>query len=223
MEKINIRNLYIDLLNKIRNIEGVDKDYVDGLVDLIDQHLTALDSDINAIVSVIPEGASATDPLVILSQLAAVALSGSYSDLIDKPTIPAAQVNSDWNATSGVAQILHKPDIGSVIAGEFLTDAIPDSTNVNIMTLTIPPGVWIVNGGFKFTEGFSELAMGTFRVGGVVQTGARVRGTGVSGGGINLTRINENSVETTITLSVSQNSGSSKTVSAYYMKAVRIK
>ena len=35
--------------------------------------------------------------------------SGSYNDLTDKPTIPAAQVNADWNATSGVAQILNKP------------------------------------------------------------------------------------------------------------------
>jgi len=29
----------------------------------------------------------------------------------NKPTIPAAQVNSDWNATSGVAEILNKPTI----------------------------------------------------------------------------------------------------------------
>ena len=29
----------------------------------------------------------------------------------NKPTIPAAQVNSDWNAVSGVAQILNKPSI----------------------------------------------------------------------------------------------------------------
>ncbi len=29
----------------------------------------------------------------------------------NKPTIPAAQVNSDWNAASGVAQILNKPTI----------------------------------------------------------------------------------------------------------------
>lgn len=29
----------------------------------------------------------------------------------NKPTIPAAQVNSDWNASSGVAQILNKPSI----------------------------------------------------------------------------------------------------------------
>jgi hypothetical protein len=40
-----------------------------------------------------------------------VATSGSYADLSNKPTIPAAQVNSDWNASSGVAQILNKPTI----------------------------------------------------------------------------------------------------------------
>lgn len=35
--------------------------------------------------------------------------SGSYNDLTDRPTIPGAQVNADWNASSGVAQILNKP------------------------------------------------------------------------------------------------------------------
>ena len=42
-------------------------------------------------------------------EFATVATTGSYNDLTDKPTIPAAQVNSDWNANSGVAQILNKP------------------------------------------------------------------------------------------------------------------
>lgn len=41
--------------------------------------------------------------------LATVATSGAYADLSGKPTIPSAQVNSDWNAVSGVAQILNKP------------------------------------------------------------------------------------------------------------------
>lgn len=48
------------------------------------------------------------------SSLATVAISGDYDDLINKPTIPAAQVNSDWNANSGVAQILNKPTIPTV-------------------------------------------------------------------------------------------------------------
>ena len=43
------------------------------------------------------------------NDLKTVAFSGSYTDLSDKPTIPAAQVNSDWNASSGVAEILNKP------------------------------------------------------------------------------------------------------------------
>ena len=32
-----------------------------------------------------------------------------YTDLFGLPTIPAAQVNADWTATSGVAEILNKP------------------------------------------------------------------------------------------------------------------
>lgn len=116
-KNINLRNLYIDLLNKIKGIEGVDKEYVDDLVEVIDLHLTALDSDLSAISSVIPEEASATNPLVTEDDLPPApvnadwnALSG-LAQILNKPTIPAAQVNSDWNATSGVAEILNKPTI----------------------------------------------------------------------------------------------------------------
>ena len=48
------------------------------------------------------------------SSLATVATTGAYSDLTGTPTIPAAQVNSDWNANSGVAQILNKPTLATV-------------------------------------------------------------------------------------------------------------
>lgn len=51
------------------------------------------------------------DSAVQPDALAPVATSGDYADLLNKPTIPAAQVNSDWNASSGVAQILNKPTI----------------------------------------------------------------------------------------------------------------
>ena len=47
----------------------------------------------------------------VAADLATVASTGSYNDLANKPTIPAAQVNSDWNAASGKAQILNKPTI----------------------------------------------------------------------------------------------------------------
>lgn len=49
-----------------------------------------------------------------ISGLANVAKTGDYGDLANKPTIPAAQVNSDWNANSGVAEILNKPTLSLV-------------------------------------------------------------------------------------------------------------
>lgn len=74
--------------------------------------------------------------------LSDVAISGSYNDLLNKPTIPAAQVNADWDAVSGVAQILNKPTIpaaandatititqGGVTKGSFTTN---QSTNATI-------------------------------------------------------------------------------------------
>ena len=54
---------------------------------------------------------SAKDYIKNKPNLATVATSGSYNDLSNKPSIPADQVNSDWNASSGVAQILNKPDL----------------------------------------------------------------------------------------------------------------
>ena len=94
--------------------------------------------------------------------LAAVAISGSYNDLINKPAIPTAvgeltnnvgyitaaqvpaQVNADWNATTGTAQILNKPTIPTVPtnvsaftndAGYITSAAIPTvPTNVSAFT-----------------------------------------------------------------------------------------
>ena len=58
------------------------------------------------------------------SSLATVATSGSYNDLTNKPTIPAAQVNSDWNASSGVAQILNKPDLSNYVTSSQVEETI---------------------------------------------------------------------------------------------------
>jgi hypothetical protein len=48
------------------------------------------------------------------SDLATVATTGSFNDLVDKPTIPSAQVNADWDATSGVSEILNRPNLATV-------------------------------------------------------------------------------------------------------------
>ena len=56
------------------------------------------------------------------SNLATVATSGSYNDLSNKPTIPAAQVNADWNANSGVEEILNKPTLATVATSGAYSD-----------------------------------------------------------------------------------------------------
>jgi hypothetical protein len=83
-----------------------------------------------------------TDELALkadASSLATVATSGSYNDLSNKPTIPAAQVNSDWSANSGVAQILNKPTLATVATSGSYNDLSnkPTIPTVNNATLTI--------------------------------------------------------------------------------------
>lgn len=51
---------------------------------------------------------------------ATVATSGDYNDLINKPT--SSQVNSDWNATSGVEAILNKPSLATVATSGLYSD-----------------------------------------------------------------------------------------------------
>ena len=85
--------------------------------------------------------------------------SGSYNDLTDKPTIPAAQIQSDWNQTNSSAKdfIKHKPTIPVVhtnvsaftndagyltkhqdISGkENLTAIVPVATAVSALTTEI--------------------------------------------------------------------------------------
>lgn len=93
------------------------------------------------------------DDLTNKPELATVATTGSYDDLTDTPTIPAAQVNSDWDAESGIAQILNKPSLATVAtSGSYddLTDqpTIPNITPVDVtsqITITKTSGNWSVN------------------------------------------------------------------------------
>jgi hypothetical protein len=90
--------------------------------------------------------------------LATVATSGSYNDLINKPTIPAAQVNSDWNATSGVAEILNKPTIpAAVTKTSDLTNDGEDGINPFITAADIPP----VTGFVPYTGATENVDLGT--------------------------------------------------------------
>ena len=58
------------------------------------------------------------------------------AQILNKPTIPAAQVNSDWNSVSGVSQILNKPTIPTQTSQ--LTNNGADGVNPFITALDIP-------------------------------------------------------------------------------------
>jgi hypothetical protein len=58
------------------------------------------------------------------------------AQILNKPSIPAAQVNSDWNSVSGVSQILNKPTIPTQTSQ--LTNNGADGTNPFITALDIP-------------------------------------------------------------------------------------
>lgn len=71
------------------------------------------------------------------------AVSG-VAEILNKPTIPAAQVNSDWNASSGLAQILNKPTIPTNL--DDLADVnTPTPTNAQVLTYNTATGKWIAS------------------------------------------------------------------------------
>ena len=72
----------------------------------------------------------------LVNGLAPVATTGSYNDLLDQPTIPAAQVNADWNATEGKAQILNKPSVYTQSETDTLLNAKANASDVYTKTET---------------------------------------------------------------------------------------
>lgn len=56
--------------------------------------------------------------------------SASDSFIKNKPTIPAAQQNADWNASSGVTAILNKPDLSAYATDSELTAGLATKQNV---------------------------------------------------------------------------------------------
>ena len=92
----------------------------------------------------------------------AVATSGAYADLSGKPVIPAAQVNSDWTASSGTAQILNKPALFSgaysALTGIPSTFA-PSAHNQAWSTITATPTTL---SGYGITDAASLSALGGY-------------------------------------------------------------
>lgn len=74
------------------------------------------------------------DDLTNKPSLATVATTGNYNDLSNRPTIPAAQVNADWDAVAGVSQILNKPSLAAVATSGDYDDLINAPTLATVAT-----------------------------------------------------------------------------------------
>lgn len=114
-------------------------------------------------------GTSDYNDLTNKPQINSVTLSGnkttadlniSYNDLDDKPTIPAAQVNSDWNAESGVAEILNKPTIPTAL--DDLSDVnINNPYQTDVLSYNESTSKWINHPVSLTVEGLSNVALST--------------------------------------------------------------
>jgi len=76
----------------------------------------------------------------------ATAASGGVIPINNKPNLPAAQVNSDWNSTSGVSQILNVPTFGAAA----FSNAYGDLTGK-------PNIIAPVNADWNSTSGLSQI------------------------------------------------------------------
>jgi hypothetical protein len=125
--------------------------------------------------------------------LATVAISGSYTDLSNTPTIPPAQVNSDWNAVTGVAQILNKPTtfnppiatasvLGGVKIGSGVQVAGDGTISVNLNTRTSQTAVATANGQsvFTFTTALPAGQTDAYLIGTYLEYGVDYTSSGVT-------------------------------------------
>ena len=120
------------------NILGVTGDYEGSIVIDDEMSLSSENAVQNKVIT------AALNEKADTSSLATVATSGDYDDLLNKPTIPDAQVQSNWNESDNTskAYIQNKPNLSTVATSGSYTDLsnTPTIPTVNNGTLTITQG-----------------------------------------------------------------------------------
>lgn len=130
-----IIDMQTNIINLENDVEDLSANIVDVQMDIttIEGNITTLQSDVSDLETEVGLKANTSD-------ISEVGFSNDYNDLDNQPTIPdstsdlindsgfitisdvPAQVNADWNSTSGVSEILNKPEIPTYT--DFIEDAI---------------------------------------------------------------------------------------------------
>lgn len=93
-------------------VDGTSQTTVEGALGAINTLAAGNKTDISTINGLIPTTATTSNKLATMND------------------IPSAQVNSDWNASSGVAEILHKPTLGTAAAKDTTNTVTSGGTDV---------------------------------------------------------------------------------------------
>lgn len=111
--------------------------------------------------------------------------------------------------------------IGTILEAPASPVTVANGTVVEITSITLPTGNWIIFGSFIYTVSFSQAANGYIMIGNnIILT---TRGTGINGGTFApLVTSIANANNTTVTMKTYQESGSEKTAAPYYFRAIRI-
>ena len=118
-----INNLTEQIETITQEVIGEDyynKTEVDGLISGVESQIPTKTSDLTNDSGYITT--ADLTPYAKTADLATVATTGDYDDLLNKPTIPDAQVQSDWEQPDNtkVDYIKNKPDIAAIISDALL-------------------------------------------------------------------------------------------------------
>lgn len=165
----------LDTLYEIATQLGQDESQINNLLTLVgncirfDTNQTLTSGQKTQVLSNIGAASLAqglkADTALQSNDVSTVALTGNYSDLSNKPSIPSAQVNSDWMSSTGITAILNKPSFATVsISGSYndllnkpLLSAVATSGSYNDLTNkpTIPSAQ--INSDWLSSSGLSQI------------------------------------------------------------------
>lgn len=119
-EIANLTQQIEDIAQEVIGEDYYNKTEVDGLISGVQSQIPTKTSDLTNDSGYITS--SDLTPYAKTADLATVATTGDYNDLLNKPTIPDAQIQSDWEQADNtkVDYIKNKPDIDAMIAAALL-------------------------------------------------------------------------------------------------------
>ena len=119
-EIYNLTQQIEDITQEVIGNDYYNKTEVDGLISGVESQIPTKTSDLTNDSGFITS--SDLTPYAKTADLATVATTGDYNDLLNKPTIPDAQIQSDWGQADNtkVDYIKNKPDIDAMIAAALL-------------------------------------------------------------------------------------------------------